>query len=313
MPDDTMARTPTPAIAHPGASFLTNTAAITLPDGRTLQTYTAGSGEDVVVLESGLGQGAAYWGLVVDVFVSSAAPAKVVAYDRAGYGGSSRVNDRRDMDALADDLIALLSAQGGNGRIVLVGHSWGGPILRVAARKILASSPALATRLAGLVLVDPSDELCPFYFTRKLSWAFWLQSYLITPFYYLGKQPAITRAILDPLPDPYMAAAVAGCTANAAHATAWEIADFPRKLKWVGGGGRADVGQTPVTVVSAGKGEEMGAEFRDQLNAAHRRRAESCARGKFVVAEKSGHGINITEPELIVEEAMALLAMKGGD
>ncbi len=38
------------------------------------------------------------------------------------------------------------------GRVVLCGHSWGGPIIRVAASSM---DPEL---LAGLVLVDPSDE-----------------------------------------------------------------------------------------------------------------------------------------------------------
>lgn len=269
-----------------------------------------------MILESGMGQGAPYWGLVVDSFVSSSTPIKVVGYDRAGYGHSSRVRDRRTLDEMAEDLLHVTAAHvstssSGSGRVVLVGHSWGGPILRVAAAKLRRSSTSssssvlLLSRLAGLVLVDPSDELCPFYFTPKLSWMFWLNSYLSVPYHYLGLQPKTCRAILHPLPDPYMAAAVAGCTLNAAHATGWEIHDFPSKLARAAE--QSDVGDLPVTVLSAGQGEEMGAEFRAQLNAAHRQRADACERGKFVVAEKSGHGINISEPEVIVREALALL------
>ncbi|MET7402474.1 alpha/beta fold hydrolase, partial [Dactylosporangium sp. NPDC005572] len=50
---------------------------------------------------------------------------------------------------LADDLGALLGSL--TGPFVLVGHSWGGPIVR-----LLASRNAAPVK--GLVLVDPSDE-----------------------------------------------------------------------------------------------------------------------------------------------------------
>jgi pimeloyl-ACP methyl ester carboxylesterase len=41
---------------------------------------------------------------------------------------------------------------------VLVGHSWGGPIVRVAAAGV-------PERIAGLVLVDQTDEGCDMFFS----------------------------------------------------------------------------------------------------------------------------------------------------
>lgn len=304
--------------AHPGASFLTTTGTVRCPDGRTLQTYTAGGGDDLILFESGLGQSAAYWGLVVDALLLSPTPegVRIMGYDRSGLGGSSPPNDGRHVEDIADDLIHVLNTVSGpTGRIVLVGHSWGGPILRVAAHKILSTaykSTSLASRLAGLVLVDPSDELCSFYFGRGMSWMSWLQSHLIALVCILGLQAGMVRAMLEPLPDPYMAATIAGCTRKAAQATAWELIDLPSKLGWLGGSEeRTDVGDLPVTIITAGKGDDLGAEYREQLSGVHKERAAMCSNGKFVVAEKSGHQVIITEPGLVASEALALLLKTG--
>ncbi|CAK9787208.1 alpha/beta-hydrolase [Cutaneotrichosporon oleaginosum] len=287
------AETPVAALAHPGASFLTDINHVTLPDGRTLQTYTAGKGDDVIVLESGMGTGGAYWGLVVDELVAH--PVRVVAYDRAGYGGSSPATDARRVEDLANDLLALVATLDAR-RILLVGHSWGGPILRVAASKLDQS------RLVGLLLVDPSDELCPFYFTRKMTFLLWLGTYLYIVYYYLGMLPKMARGMLDPLPEPYMSAALAGCTKAAARASSMEVANIGSKLRSCE---TADLSGVRVTLISAGGGE-MGQEMRDALTAAHKQRVER-VKGRFVHAEKSPHNVNVHEPALVASEAMMLL------
>lgn len=289
--DDPRPSTPVAARAHPGASFLTSTKPVTLPDGRVLQTYHAGSGDDVIVLESGMGTGAAYWGLVVDELVSH--PVRIVAYDRAGYGRSSPATDKRTLADLAGDLLAVVASV--EGRVLLVGHSWGGPILRVAA-------PQIRSRLAGLLLVDPSDELCPFYFTRKMTLLFWLGSYLSYVYYYLGWAEKMGRAILDPLPEPYLGAAVAGLSKSSARASSWEVTDIGGKLR---SAADAEAPGVPLTLISAGGGE-LGKELRDELTAAHRQRVER-VKGRFVFAETSPHNVNVHEPALVASEAMLLL------
>ena len=72
-----------------------------------------------------------------------------VVYDRSGLGRSPADPKSRTLHRLASDLLDHL----GHGPFVLVAHSWGGPIVRVAA----AASPG---RVAGLVLVDQTDEGC---------------------------------------------------------------------------------------------------------------------------------------------------------
>lgn len=73
---------------------------------------------------------------------------KVVAYDQRGCGGSSLTPHKRyDIDVLAEDLGAVLSAGKGD-RVVLVGHSLGADVVGRYAG-------AHPDRVAALLLIDP--------------------------------------------------------------------------------------------------------------------------------------------------------------
>ncbi|RIJ44037.1 alpha/beta fold hydrolase, partial [Clavibacter lycopersici] len=134
----------------PGAGLLGRDVTVTTADGRRLRAMVAGDGDDLVVLEAGLGGSGLTWGPVHGILARTH---RVVAYDRAGLGGSDPDPAPRDLDRLADDLEAVVAAFP-HRRLVLVGHSWGGPVVRVAAaRRIARGLPT-----AGVVLVDPSDE-----------------------------------------------------------------------------------------------------------------------------------------------------------
>jgi pimeloyl-ACP methyl ester carboxylesterase len=75
---------------------------------------------------------------------------RVLAYDRAGYGWSPRIRTPRTIPQLCEELQAMLDASGAAGPYVLVGHSFGGLLLRHFA----AHAPR---KVAGLVLVDPLE------------------------------------------------------------------------------------------------------------------------------------------------------------
>src|SRR5690625_6597818 len=76
-------------------------------DGRQLRAVVAGTGTDLVVLETGLGAAALTWGPVMEHL---APHCRVVAYDRAGYGRSDPGPGPRDLSRLADDLLAVVGA-----------------------------------------------------------------------------------------------------------------------------------------------------------------------------------------------------------
>src|SRR5699024_5748001 len=137
--------TSSPSTLDPGAGLTERM--VTLPDGRRLRTVVSGTQPGpLVVFEAGMSAPAACW-VHVQREISCHAP--TLAYDRAGYGGSDVDAGHRTLDRMASDLADLLDAVQGTAPVVLVGHSWGGPIIRTFA----ARHP---DRVAGLVLVDSS-------------------------------------------------------------------------------------------------------------------------------------------------------------
>ena len=86
-----------------------------------------------------------------DARVYAAAGARVITYDRPGYGGSDRFRGRRVVDCVAD--VAAIADSLGIERFGVTGGSWGGPhSLAVAARL-----PERVTRAACVVGVAPFD------------------------------------------------------------------------------------------------------------------------------------------------------------
>jgi pimeloyl-ACP methyl ester carboxylesterase len=114
---------------------------------RTLRWVEAGSGAPAVVFDAGLAEpGSLAWAAVLPAVAEHT---RVIAYDRAGVGASDPASPLT-VEREVEDLAALLS-QAGQGRCVLVGHSWGG----LLAQLVAFSHPDL---VAGLVLVDPAHE-----------------------------------------------------------------------------------------------------------------------------------------------------------
>ena len=138
---------PTPAQAW-WAGYLAKGQLIRLPDGRPMHLYCEGQGAPVVVLDSGLGDGAWSWSRVQD---QMAAKTRVCSYDRAGYGASAPGPEPRDSKAIVADMAAMLKAAHEKGPYVVVAHSLGS----FDARLFALTYPK---DVAGLVLVDPSAD-----------------------------------------------------------------------------------------------------------------------------------------------------------
>ncbi|WP_406316331.1 alpha/beta hydrolase [Streptosporangium sp. NBC_01639] len=123
-------------------------------NGRHVYVEESGQGQDWVVFEAGQGCGRTCWDPVLPPL---AGRARLVAYDRAGRALSGRVPRQLGVDDMAADLVAMTEAVV-PGEFVLVAHSMGGLVARLAAER-------LGSRLRGLLLVDALPETSPVYDT----------------------------------------------------------------------------------------------------------------------------------------------------
>lgn len=109
-----------------------------------LHLHCQGSGQPLVLLESGLSGWSQDWALVQPEL---ARHTQVCSYDRAGYAWSDEAPEPRTGLLAVEDLRTLLRAAGVQGPMVVVGHSWGGMLAQLLAQ----THP---DEVAGLVLVD---------------------------------------------------------------------------------------------------------------------------------------------------------------
>ncbi|MGA8273272.1 MAG: alpha/beta hydrolase, partial [Candidatus Sulfotelmatobacter sp.] len=113
-----------------------------------LHIFSQGSDGPTVVIEQGAGEPSKLWWPIQEKI---AAFARVCTYDRAGYLWSEPSGQRHSVGDRAEELHSLLTNAQVPGPYLLVGHSYGGLIIRQFALRYPRDA-------AGLVLVDTPDE-----------------------------------------------------------------------------------------------------------------------------------------------------------
>jgi len=114
--------------------------------GFRLHLHAAGPSAPVVVFDAALGGSSVSWTYVQRDVVTSA---RTVTYDRAGFGWSDAGPLPRTAGRIAEELHRLLHTADERPPYLLVGHSFGGLVMRIFAQRYRAET-------AGLVLVDPA-------------------------------------------------------------------------------------------------------------------------------------------------------------
>ena len=203
--------------------------------GHRLYIECTGSGSPVVVLQSGLGESSSYWSHIApDV----AASTTVCVYDRAGHGRSDEAGPQ-DGIAIATDLHTLLERVGVAGPYVLVGHSSGGPYVRVFAARY-------PDEVAGMVLLDaqPADA-----FTALPGFPGFYQGFRFAS----ALSPSLARIGILGLA---LGLPADQSTPSAARGARDEVIALPAALEQASA--LTSIGDRPLIVLSAGSGQQTG-------------------------------------------------------
>ena len=129
--------------ASPAAPLTVLTGSVKAPDGVEIRYEAAGNGEPAIVFVHGWSCDRSYWSGQAAHFAKSR---RIVAIDLAGHGESGLGRQRYSIEAFGADVKAVVDALGLR-RVVLVGHSMGGPVTLEAAR-------LMPERVVALVPID---------------------------------------------------------------------------------------------------------------------------------------------------------------
>ncbi|MCP4115106.1 MAG: alpha/beta hydrolase [Desulfobacteraceae bacterium] len=124
-------------------------------DGTPISYEIHGKGDPTLVFVHGWSCDARYWRAQVPYFSEKH---RVVVLDLAGHGHSGSTRSRYGMKAFGEDVQAVADATGSR-RIILVGHSMGGPVIAEAAR-------LMPDRVIGLIGIDTLENI-EYSMTRK--------------------------------------------------------------------------------------------------------------------------------------------------
>ncbi|MBS0362767.1 MAG: alpha/beta hydrolase [Proteobacteria bacterium] len=308
--------------------YLAHGRLVALPDGRRMHLYCEGSGGPVVVLDSGLGDGAWSWASVQDRIAKTH---RVCSFDRAGYGTSSPGPMPRDSKAAAADLDALMKASGEPGPYVVVGHS----IASLEVRYFALTHPKA---VAALVLVDPSYEGQTQRMAAAAPKMLAAQAQANGSFKMCAAEPRTDTAdklcaLGAPAPSPAAQAFLQAARGPAYYKTllaeldAFTPADAPdtaelteaREALAAKAGGKPPLGTMRVSVLTAGANTAPGMSPEDQTamqkvwRAMHDEIAALSSRGTNRIVEGATHYIHQDQPQVVVDavDEAALAARKG--
>ena len=274
--------------------------------GARSHLHCIGEGSPVVVLEAGLDiNGSFSWRKIQpDV----AATTRVCAYDRAGILWSEPRQEPRDARRIAEELHALLVAASVPPPYVLVGHSFGGLLIRAYARRFKGE-------VVGFVLVDSAHPLQNWRMpSAKVASneppARSLLPRLLTRF--LNKT-GVTRLTTDAPEHPPLA--YAGTSFSAMHAEKQAFLETCAQAAETG-----KVGNLPLVVLTAGRRFPLSGMSEETENAFHDTRftlqaelAQLSANSDQRVSPLSGHYIQLDDPQAVVTaiEDVVAAARKG--
>lgn len=260
-----------------------------------------------VILESCI------WGSTLDwklVQPEIARFAQVCSYDRAGYGWSDRGPGPRSFDRIANELRMLLIKKGIHPPYIFVGHSWGGALVRYY-------HALYPDEVAGIILVDAVSE----YHSHRFSPAFWAVSKAISwlaPFGLLrGLSKMISVSSSNTAWTNDIQKLYLGChyikplslntCLEEGEAFYAGLDLLAREKKSLDNKPLIIISRGNQKLVRSGISHEENEKIHEEHLKAQKKLLLESKRSQLIIAEKSGHLINIDEPEIIVEAVRKLI------
>lgn len=133
-------------------------------DGLPIVCEVRGKGDTAILFLHGFCGDRAYWKNQADVF---AADYRIVTLDQAGHGESGKNRKVWNTNGLADDVEAVVKDLGLK-RVILVGHSMGGPVALMAAKRM----PGKVVAVIGVDTLQNAEVKTPEEASKKLLAAF---------------------------------------------------------------------------------------------------------------------------------------------
>src|SRR5215813_11980483 len=289
-------------------------------------TGQARASQPTVILEAGVGDFSVEWSLVQPEVAKFA---RVCSYDRAGDGWSDLGPHPRTWRQIVYELHTLLDKAGVKPPLVLVGHSYGGWLVRLYAYTYPADVVGMALveagadnpwrRLPNGKLARAADltkgEPIPAVKTSNP-----LRVSDIPPEALSQMKAAAQQLAKDPNEPPRDK-----LPPDAQRMRAWTLAQLGHIAAAVNpfeheelAGLRAEraksehpLGDLPLIVLTRGKSEEEGPDgkaFEEEHRKDHTAMAAMSRNGKLVIAANSGHHIQLDEPGLVIKAIRDLLA-----
>jgi pimeloyl-ACP methyl ester carboxylesterase len=272
--------------------------------GYRLHIQCVGTGSPTVVLDAGLGRTSLDWSLVQPVIGQTT---RVCAYDRAGMGWSDSGPAPRTPAQIAGELHTLLGNAGIAGPYVLVGHSLGGKNVRLFALQH-------PDEVAGMVLVDARGEYVDEHTSPAEAQAFQQAMAQQGTIYGLARALGVVRLVgasqegTPALPSETRLAMALFTTGQRGIATTaaegQQRAADDRQLQ-----AAPSLGARPLIVLAAGQNMEQTPYWAE----AQRRQAALSTNGRLIVAEGSGHGIQLEQPALVIDAVQQVVALARGN
>jgi pimeloyl-ACP methyl ester carboxylesterase len=268
--------------------------------GYNMHIYCTGQGSPTVILEAGLNDFFVSWSKVQPEI---AGVTRVCSYDRAGLGWSEASPHPRGSDVMVEELHSLLVKSSIEGPYILVGQSFGGILMRQFAQKY-------PEEVSGIVLVDSAHEQQ----VRRLPSLAATAEQFVDQFRTLSAVSSLGLMALSPAAIPNRGfsdeayrqyQAVLATTAYFDGAIAESTAFYSSAL-----GFPESIGEVPLIVLSHGLSDAGQVQFEQEWTGMQQELADLSSNGKQVIAEESGHYIQLDQPGLVIE---AILEMAGLD